>query len=191
MANELGINESLLLKVDKIVIPDVQCNQFLQDLHKSRDIKLTIDGMRDHILDHSRKYIEDYCRIYQIFLKASTVPEESLLHPKVPSGSWQKFKAISFNLHGKWNFQIINYLSKCPFIFLVQSIAAANPRSILKNVFTVEGIQEELYTMINHLPVQNLLSSYNNRHLNTLELQCTTPQLMILKRGLSRCSNWH
>ena len=88
--------------------------------------------------------IADYTRRCQECIRRSQPPKEPLQAHEVPQEFWERIAMDYFYMNGRLYILICDYFSKFPFIFHVKTTSFANLKDHLEELFSVEGIPDEI-----------------------------------------------
>ena len=146
----------------RIVIPSCLCEEYLQRLHQGH---LSATKVQQNA--HQHLYwpgldadIVDYTRRCQECIHWSQPPKEPLQAHDVPKEPWERIAMDYFYMNGRLYILICDYFSKFPFLFQVKTMSFANLKDHLQELFSVEGIPDEIMSD-NGLPFNGKeLSSY-------------------------------
>ena len=146
--DELSIDEGLLLKGQRIVIPACLREEYLQRLHHGHLSATKVQqNARQHLywpgLDAD---IIDYTRRCQECIKWSLPPKEPLQAHDVPEQPWERIAMDYFYSDGKLYILICDYFSKFPFLFQTRTTAWTSLKAHLTELFAIEGTPDEIMT---------------------------------------------
>ena len=144
--DELSLDNGLLLKGPRIVIPGCLHEEYLQRLHQGHLSATKVQqNARQHLywprLDAD---IIDYTRRCQECIKRSLPPKEPLQAHDVPEQPWECIAMDYFYASGKLYILICDYFSKFPFLFQMKSTSWANLKHHLTELFAIEGTPDEI-----------------------------------------------
>ena len=144
--DELSIDNGLLLKGPRIVIPSCLREEYLERLHRGHLSTTKVQqNARQHLywpgLDAD---ITDYTRRCQECIKRSLPPKEPLQAHEVPQQPWERIAMDYFNSGGRLYILVCDYFSKFPFLFQAKSTSWANLRDHLTELFAIEGTPDEI-----------------------------------------------
>ena len=88
--------------------------------------------------------IADYTRRCQECIRRSQLPKEPLQAHEVPQEPWERIVMDYFYMNGRLYILICDYFSKFPFLFQVKTTSFANLKDHLEELFSVEGIPDEI-----------------------------------------------
>ena len=146
LRDQLSTDEGLLLMGPRIVIPSCLREEYLQRLHQGHLSATKVQqnacqhlywpGLDADIADYTRRCQECICR--------SQPPKEPLQAHEVPQEPWEKIAMDYFYMNGRLYILICDYFSKFPFLFQVKTTSFANLKDHLEELFSVEGIPDEI-----------------------------------------------
>ena len=144
--DQLSTDEGLLLIGPRIVIPSCLREEYLQRLHQGHLSATKVQqNARQHLywpgLDVD---IADYTRRCQECIRRSQPPKEPLQAHEVPQEPWERIAMDYFYMNGRLYILICDYFSKFPFMFQVKTTSFANLKDHLEELFSVEGIPDEI-----------------------------------------------
>ena len=144
--DQLSTDEGLLLMGPRIVILFCLCEEYLQRLHQGHLSATKVQqNARQHLywpgLDAD---IADYTRRCQECIRWSQPPKEPLQAHDVPQEPWERITMDYFYMNGRLYILICDYFSKFPFLFQVKTTSFANLKDHLEELFSVEGIPDEI-----------------------------------------------
>ena len=144
--DQLFTDEGLLLMGPRIVIPSCLREEYLQRLHQGHLSATKVQqNARQHLywpgLDAD---IADYTRRCQECIRRSQPPKEPLQAHEVPQEPWERIAMDYFYMNGRLYILICDYFSKFPFLFQVKTTSFANLKDHLEELFSVEGIPNEI-----------------------------------------------
>ena len=144
--DQLSTDEGLLLMGPRIVIPSCLREEYLQRLHQGHLSATKVQqNARQHLywpgLDAD---IADYTRRCQECIRRSQPPKEPLQAHEVPQEPWERITMDYFYMNGRLYILICDYFSKFPFMFQVKTTSFANLKDHLEELFSVEGIPDEI-----------------------------------------------
>ena len=130
----------------RIVIPSCLREEYLQRLHQGHLSATKVQqNARQHLywpgLDAD---IADYTRRCQECIRRSQPPKEPLQAHEVPQEPWERIAMDYFYMNGRLYILICDYFSKFPFLFQVKTTSFANLKDHLEELFSVEGIPDEI-----------------------------------------------
>ena len=88
--------------------------------------------------------IADYTRRCQECIRRSQPPKEPLQAHEVPQEPWERIAMDYFYMNGSLYILICDYFSKFPFMFQVKTTSFTNLKDHLEELFSVEGIPDEI-----------------------------------------------
>ena len=144
--DQLSTDKGLLLMGPRIVIPSCLHEEYLQRLHQGHLSATQVQqNVRQHLywpgLDAD---IADYTRRCQECIRRSQPPKEPLQAHEVPQEPWERIAMDYFYMNGRLYILICDYFSKFPFLFQVKTTSFANLKDHLEELFSVEGIPDEI-----------------------------------------------
>ena len=144
--DQLSTDEGLLLMGPRIVIPSCLREEYLQRLHQGHLSATKVQqNARQHLywpgLDAD---IADYTKRCQECIRRSQPPKEPLQAHEVPQEPWERIAMDYFYMNGRLYILICDYFSKFPFLFQVKTTSFANLKDHLEELFSVEGIPDEI-----------------------------------------------
>ena len=144
--DQLSTDEGLLLMGPRIVILSCLREEYLQRLHQGHLSATKVQqNARQHLywqgLDAD---IADYTRRCQECICRSQPPKEPLQAHEVPQEPWERIAMDYFYMNGRLYILICDYFSKFPFLFQVKTTSFANLKDHLEELFSVEGIPDEI-----------------------------------------------
>ena len=144
--DQLSTEEGLLLMGPRIVIPSCLHEEYLERLHQGHLSATKVQqNAHQHLcwpgLDAD---IADYTRRCQECIQRSQPPKEPLQAHDVPQEPWERIAMDYFYMNGRLYILICDYFSKFPFLFQVKTISFANLKDHLMELFSVEGIPDEI-----------------------------------------------
>ena len=144
--DQLSTDEGLLLMGPRIVIPSCLHEEYLERLHQGHLSATKVQqNARQHLywpgLDAD---IVDYTRRCQECIHQSQPPKEPLQAHDVPQEPWERIAMDYFYMNGRLYILICDYFSKFPFLFQVKTMSFANLKDQLVELFSVEGIPDEI-----------------------------------------------
>ena len=144
--DQLSTDEGLLLMGPRIVILSCLCEEYLQRLHQGH-----LSAIKVQQNTHQHLYcpgldvdIADYTRRCQECIRWSQPPKEPLQAHDVPQEPWERIAMDYFYVNGRLYILICDYFSKFPFLFQVKTMSFANLKDHLEELFSVEGIPNEI-----------------------------------------------
>ena len=144
--DQLSTDEGLLLMGPRIVISSCLHEEYLQRLHQGHLSATKVQqNARQHLywpgLDAD---IADYTRRCQECIRRSQPPKEPLQVHEVPQEPWERITMDYFYMNGRLCILICDYFSRFPFLFQVKTTSFANLKDHLEELFSVEGIPDEI-----------------------------------------------
>ena len=130
----------------RIVILSCLLEEYLQRLHQGHLSATKVQqNARQHLyypgLDAD---IADYTRRCQECIHRSQPPKEPLQAHEVPQEPWERIAMDYFYMNSRLYILICDYFSKFPFLFQVKTTSFANLKDHLEELFSVEGIPDEI-----------------------------------------------
>ena len=199
--DQLSTDEGLLLMGARIVIPSCLHEEYLQRLHQGHLSATKVQqNTRQHLywpgLDAD---IADYTRRCQECIHRSQPPKEPLQAHDVPQEPWERIALDYFYMNGRLYILICDYFSKFPFLFQVKTTSFANLKDHLEELFSVEGIPNEIMSnngpsfngkefssYLTGLGIRHTTSSPNYPHSNGfIERQIQTVKRLLEKANSS------
>ena len=148
--DQLSTDEGLLLICPRIVILSCLQEEYLQRLYQGH---LSATKVQQNA--HQQLYwpgldadIADYTRRCQECIHWSQPPKEPLQAHDMPQEPWERIALDDFYMHGRLYILICDYFSKFPFLFQVKATSFANLRDHLEELFSVEGIPNDIMSNI-------------------------------------------
>ena len=144
--DHLYTDKGLLLMGPRIVIPSCLREEYLQRLHQGH---LSATKVQQNACQHLYwprldADIADYTRRCQEYIHWSQPPKEPLQAHDVPQEPWERIAMDYFYMNGRLYILICDYFSKFPFLFQVKTMSFANLKDHLEELFSVEGIPNEI-----------------------------------------------
>ena len=144
--DQLSTDEGLPLMGPRIVIPSCLPEEYLQRLHQGH---LSATKVQQNTCQHLYwpgldADIADYTRRCQECIRSSQPPKEPLQAYDVPQEPWERIAMDYFYMNGRLYILICDYFSKFPFLFQVKTTSFANLKDHLMELFSVEGIPDEI-----------------------------------------------
>ena len=144
--DQLSTDEGLLLMCPRIVIPSCLHEEYLHQGHQGHLSATKVQqNARQHLywpgLDAD---IADYTRRCQECIHWSQPPKEPLQAHDVPQEPWERIAMDYFYMNGRLYILICDYCSKFPFLFQVKTTSFSNLKDHLEELFSVEGIPDEI-----------------------------------------------
>ncbi|GFR99772.1 Pol polyprotein [Elysia marginata] len=140
----LTIVDDLLLYNDRIVIPRDMRIEMLNKLHKSHlgITKCRALAQTSVWWPNISSQIEDMVKKFSVCAKLKPATKEPLLAASFPDSPWSQVAMDLFDLHGKTDFLVVDYLSRWPEIRLLDSLTSAAVIIRLKSIFASHGIPD-------------------------------------------------
>ena len=144
--DQLSTDEGLLLMGPRILIPSCLCEKYLERLHQGH---LSATKVQQNTCQHLYwpgldADIADYTRRCQECIHQSQPPKEPLQAHDVPQEPWERIAMDYFYMNGTLYILICDYFSKFSFLFQVKTTSFANLMDHLMELFSVEGIPDEI-----------------------------------------------
>ena len=203
--DQLSTDEGLLLMGPRIVIPSCLHEEYLQRLHQGH---LSATKVQQNAGQHLYwpgldADIADYTRRCQECIRRSQPPKEPLQAHEVPQEPWERITMDYFYMNGRLYILICDYFSKFSFLFQVKTTSFANLKDHLEELFSVEGIPDEIMSdngppfngkefssYLTGLGIRHTTSSPNYPRSNGfIERQIQTVKRLIEKTNSSRRSH--
>ena len=141
--DELSIDDDLLMKGERVVIPTSCRDSIMEDLHKSHEgINKAMSLARTCVYWPGMEAdITDYIKRCLTCIDSSNLPVETLHPHEVPPGPWVKVGMDFFqDDFRKKHLIIADYFSKFPYVYPVASSHHFKTINYLRELFTTEGI---------------------------------------------------
>ena len=141
--DELSIDDDLLMKGERVVIPTSCRDSIMEDLHKSheginRAMSLARTCVYWPIVEAN---VTDYIKRCLTCIDSSNLPVETLHPHKVPFGPWVKIAMDFFQDDlGKKHLIVADYFSKSPYVYPIASSHHFKTINYLQELFTTEGV---------------------------------------------------
>ena len=142
--DELSVNDGIIMKWSRIIIPETQQKIILDQLHYSHQgVEKTRLQARDAVywerINEDIKNMIKNCSLCQENLPAQ--PKETLQPHDIPSKAWEVVGTDLFNCNNHEYLIIADYYSKFPIIRKMNGLTTSNMViSTMKQVFTEHGI---------------------------------------------------
>ena len=142
--DELAVEDWLIFKANKLVIPESQKHKFIKDLHIGHlGEKKTLFRAWEciywpGITGDTKEYIK-VCHICQLMKPCQQ--KELLIPHDVMSGPWEKVEIDIFQYGSCYYLQMVDYFSNFPLITLLNNQMVALVINTLKTMFSEHGIQ--------------------------------------------------
>ena len=144
--DQLSTDEGLLLMSPRIVIPFCLHEEYLERLQQGHLSATKFQqntcqhlywpGLDADIADNTRRCQECICQ--------SQPPKEPFQAHDVPLEPRERITMDYFYMNGRLYILICDYFSKFPFLFQVKTMSFANLKDHLMELFSVEGIPNEI-----------------------------------------------
>lgn len=148
--NELSVEDGLIYKGDRLVIPERECKEFLTDLHVGHlGEEKTL--LRARQLVFWPNMTEDIRATVRACTTCQTTrpsqQKEPLIPHDVPAKPWEKLGIDFFEWNGIQHLLVADYYSKFPVIrAMTSSTSASRTVSVLKTIFSEYGVPSEVFT---------------------------------------------
>lgn len=147
--DEIGVQDGILLKSQRIIIPASLQRGILEELHASHQgVERTRLRARSAVYWIGlNKDIEDIvrechtCQKYQ-----ASIPPESILQHETPTYPWQYVSTDLFTLAGKEYLLVADQYSRNPFVRRLPSASSISVIRSIKTIFEEQGVPEILYS---------------------------------------------
>ena len=143
----ISMENGLLFKVDRLIVPEVERNYILDLLHYGHyGIKHTQDRARESVFwPGITKDIKNQVKDCVICQQNSTSQTKEIMHPhNTPKGPWMKLGVDLFEHNKKQYLLVVDYFSKFPIIRKLHSLSTGSIISELKGIFSENSIPETL-----------------------------------------------
>lgn len=146
--DELSVEEGLIFKNHRLVVPDSERQYFLQKLHTGHlgEEKCILRARQlvfwPRITQDLRMLVKT-CDICQMVRPSQ--PKQSLHPHEVPPGPFKKLGMDIFDLDNSHYLLVADYFSKFPFVRKLNSMHSKTVIDVLKNLFSEHGAPEILY----------------------------------------------
>ena len=149
MKDFLTVEDGVILKGDRFVIPEKMQEEILNRLHASHQgIEKTRLRARSSVywrgIDKDIEKLIQGCSVCLEFSRSEQ--KESMIGHTVPSGPWQEVGTDLFELDGVCYLITADYYSKMPFIRRITSESSRAVIAKLKTLFSEHGIPEKVYS---------------------------------------------
>ena len=141
--DELSIDDDLLMKGERVVIPMSCSDSIMEDLHKSHEgINKAMSLARTCVYwPGIEANVTDYIKRCLTCIDRSNLHVETLHPHMVPPGPWVKVGMECFqDDFSKKHLIIADYFSKFPYIYPVASSHHSKTINYLRKLFTTEGV---------------------------------------------------
>ena len=197
--DKLSMDDGLLLKGPRLIIPGELQEEYLHRLHKGH---LSVNKVHENAKEHMywigiTADIEDYTKRCQGCIKQSQIAKESLQPHDIPEGPWRKLGMDYFNFNGNSYVLICDYFSKFPFLYRAKT-SFWSLRDHLIDLFSIEGYPDEIVSdngppfqskefakFLFGLGIEHTTSSPGYSHSNGF-IEC---HIQMVKNMLSKSSN--
>ena len=178
----------------RIIILSCLCEEYLPRLHQDHLSATKVQqNARQHLywpgLDAD---IADYTRRCQECICRSQPPKEPLQAHDVPQEPWERIVMDYFYMNGRLYILICDYFSKLPFLFQVKTMSFANLKDHLEELFSVEGIPNEIMSdngpPFNGKEFSSYLTGLGIRHTTSSPNYFIERQIQTMKRLLEKAN---
>ena len=141
----ISLENGLLFKDDRLIIPDTEKDQILEQLHYGHyGIKRTQDRAKESVFwPGIAKDIENKVKDCSICQENSSSQTKEIMHSHdVPRGPWIKLGIDLFEHNKKQYILLVDYFSKFPVIRQLYSLNTGAVINELKRIFSETGIPE-------------------------------------------------
>ena len=147
--SELSVEDALLYKGDRLVIPEAERSEFIRDLHVGHlGEEKTLLRARQLVfwpnLTQDIKAAIRLCHTCQSNRPA--LQKEPMIPHDIPANPWEKLGIDFFEWNGKHYLLVADYYSKFPIIRTMSSTTASATISVLKTIFGEYGIPQAVFT---------------------------------------------
>jgi len=149
MKDFLTVEDGIILKCDRIVIPEKLRDDILTRLHASHQgIEKTRLRARTSVywrgIDRDIENLIQGCSVCLEFSRSEQ--KETMMGHTVPSGPWQDVGTDLFDLDGDCYLIVADYYSKMPFIRRLTSESSRAVIAKLRTLFSEHGVPETVYS---------------------------------------------
>ena len=147
--NELSVEDGLLYKGDRLVIPVSQRKEFIKDLHVGHfgEEKTLLRARQlvfwPNLTEDIRSAVRS-CTTCQA--DRPSLQKEPMIPHDVPAAPWEKLGIDFFEWNGNQYLLVADYFSKFPIVRAMSSTSTAKTVSVLKTIFAEYGIPCEVFT---------------------------------------------
>ena len=143
---ELTLGEDLLLYGGRVVIPKTMQAETLQKLHRGHQgiQRCRLRAIASVWWPGISREIDDFISRCPQCCRDTRPAREPLMTSPLPDYPWQKVATDLFELKGKMYVVIVDYFSRYPEVFRLQSTISRSVINALKMVFSRHGIPETL-----------------------------------------------
>ncbi|XP_057217097.1 uncharacterized protein K02A2.6-like [Triplophysa rosa] len=141
--SELSVADGILLRRDRIVVPQVLREEMLSRIHEGHlGIEKCKRRSRDSVYwPGINSDIETMVSTCEVCLKhQNRQAREPMITTDLPQYPWQKVGTDLFHFHGKEYLRVVDYLSSCPEIALLSNSSTACVIQHFKSIFASHGI---------------------------------------------------
>ena len=159
--DELSVNDGIIMKDSRIIIPETQQKIILDQLHHSHQgVEKTRLQARDAVywerINADIENMTKYCSICQENLPAQ--PKEILQPHDIPSRAWEVVGTDLFNCNNHEYLIIADYFSKFPIIRKMNGLTTSNlVISTMKQVFSEHNLPSPAELLNNRILRSNLI----------------------------------
>ncbi|PIK55858.1 hypothetical protein BSL78_07250 [Apostichopus japonicus] len=166
--DELSVEDGLIIKGDRIVIPKTMQKDILRKLHEAHQgiTKCQLRAKASVFWHSINRDIEDMvkeCHLCQEF--GRSLPREPLQPQEIPTGPWQTVGTDIFTLYGEDYLVVVDYYSKYPIIRRLPKGNATSQTVItyLKQIFSEHGIPSKLISDNGSQYSSQLFTSFSHK----------------------------
>ena len=148
--DELSIEDALILKGGRIIIPETMKEEILKNLHYAHQgiekckLRAKFSVYWTNINDDIEKLIKS-CQTCQKYQRSQQ--PETLIQTEIPAGPWQTLGSDIFHLDGDTYLLVADYYSKFPVVKKMSNTCTSKEVvGVLKSVFSEQGAPQKLYT---------------------------------------------
>ena len=170
---QLSLYDDLLLYRSRIVVPAKLQQTTLYKTHQGHQ---GIQRCRLRIASSVwwpgvSKAIEHYVQNCPQCLKSHISPKEPLITSTLPNQTWQKVAADLFELNKSQYLLIVDYFSRYPEVFQLNSTTSSSIVKVLKATFAHHGVPSILFTdngpQFSSQNMKDFASAYSFRHITS------------------------
>lgn len=145
--DELAIENGILMKSNRIIIPKVMQQEILQKIHYGHQgmekCKLRAKScVFWHNINKDIDSITQQCTICQQHQKAQSA--EPLMPHEIPVRPWQVVATDLFHSEGHNYLLMVDYYSKFPFVRKLKEFSSQEVVKLIKQIFGEQGIPERV-----------------------------------------------
>ena len=147
--HELSIEDGIIFKGERLVIPESERQEYIQDLHAGHlGEEKTILRARQlvfwpRLADDLRDVVKS-CRTCQEDRPA--MQKEPMMPHDIPSRPWEELGVDFFEWNGGHYLLVADYFSKFPVIRHMNSTTASNTIAKLKTIFSEYGVPQRIFS---------------------------------------------